>query len=64
MRVFWSKALAPSFEARLFCKEQTLSRPMNVSVLESLPAAALINVLSEQTLEQRLEFGFPLPFAI
>ena len=65
-RVFWSRAFAPSFEAGLFCMEQTLSRPMNAFVLQSPPAAALMNVLSKHSLEQRRELAFPppLPFAI
>lgn len=62
-RVFWSRALAPSFEAELFCMEQTLRGPMSTSVLESLPAAALMSVSFMHSLKQRLGFKFSHLFA-
>lgn len=64
LRVIWSRALAPSFEAGLFCVEPTLARHMNAFVLESLPAAALlIFYTSTDWSRDQLRFHPPFPYS-
>lgn len=60
-----STALTLSFEAELFRTEQILSRPMNSSVPESLPAAAKFKECFTQALtEAVIETLIPPPCAV
>lgn len=63
LKVFWSRGLAPSFEAGLLCVEPTLVRPMNALVPESLPAVALL-IFNPSTdwSRDKLRFHSPFPY--